>query len=264
MLLVAGPLLAWAAELVTAAAWQHPHYAPLYNWVSHLGLTGPRQVTFQQVGYSPLGAVMDAGWVLYGAMLVVATVLLFDVRKGVAPVVISVLPIVSGIGVSLVGIFQGSNANVANGLIAFHQIGAQSVMVAGNVIAIIVGNVGSRIGLSPKRCTVNILLGVVGLASFTVFMTDVSTGWMWNVGMFERGAIYPIMISHVLLGRDLLANRSSQRMATPTGDHSAPPLATSTHCPNDTTWPRDGDLSNLILEITASFESGITSSTPPT
>ena len=220
LLLVAGPLLAWAAEIVTAAAWQQPHYAPLYNWVSHLGLTGPSQVTFQQVGYSPLGAVMDAGWVLYGAMLVIAALLVFDVRKGVAPTVIIVLAIVSGIGVSLVGIFQGSNANVANGLIAFHQIGAQSVLVTGNVMAIIVGTVGSRIGLSHKRCTVNILLGLVGLASFTVFMIDVSTGWMWNVGMFERGAIYPIMISHILLGRALLANHRAQRTDTPTGSRS--------------------------------------------
>jgi hypothetical membrane protein len=217
LLLVAGPLLAWAAEIVTAAAWQQPHYAPLYNWVSHLGLTRPRQVTFQQVGYSPLGAVMDAGWVLYGAMLVIAALLLFDVRKGVAPTVISVLAIVSGIGVSLVGIFQGSNANLSNGFIAFHQIGAQSVMVAGNVMAVAVG---ARIGVSRKRQTISMLLGITGLASFAVFMADVFTGWMWNVGMFERGAIYPIMISHVLLGRHLLANHRARRMDTPTGSRS--------------------------------------------
>lgn len=151
-------------------------------------------------------------------MLVIAALLVFDVRKGAASIVITVLAIVSGIGVSLVGVFQGSNANVANGLIAFHQIGAQSVMVASNVMAIIVGIVGSRIGLSHKRSTVNVLLGIVGLASF--LMTDVSTGWMWNVGMLERGAIYPIMISHILVGRDLLANHRAHRMDTPTGSRS--------------------------------------------
>jgi hypothetical protein len=66
LLLLTGPLVAWTAELVTAAAWQHPHYSPLYNRVGPLGLTGARQFTFGQVGYSPLGAVMDTGWVLYG------------------------------------------------------------------------------------------------------------------------------------------------------------------------------------------------------
>jgi hypothetical protein len=69
LLLLTAPLVAWAAELVTAA-WQHPHHSPLYNRVSHLGLTGPSQVTFVQVGNSPLGAVMDTGWVLYGTMLI--------------------------------------------------------------------------------------------------------------------------------------------------------------------------------------------------
>jgi hypothetical protein len=37
------------AELITAAAWQDPHYSPFYNWVSHLGLTGPRQVRLRHV-----------------------------------------------------------------------------------------------------------------------------------------------------------------------------------------------------------------------
>jgi len=45
-----GQLVSWVAEFITAAAWQDPPYAPLYKWVSHLGLIGPSQVAFQQVG----------------------------------------------------------------------------------------------------------------------------------------------------------------------------------------------------------------------
>ena len=107
VLLLAGPLVSWLAEFITAAAWQHPHYAPLYNWVSHLGLTGPSQVAFGQVGNSPLGAVMDAGWIFYGVSLIVGTLLTFDVRRGGRPIAIVVVGIIAGIGVSLVGIFQG-------------------------------------------------------------------------------------------------------------------------------------------------------------
>src|SRR3712207_7299152 len=55
------------------------------------------------------------------------------------------------VGVSLVGTFQGSNANVANGLIVFHNYGAQGVMLAGNVMAIVVGTSASRIGLGRGR-----------------------------------------------------------------------------------------------------------------
>jgi uncharacterized membrane protein (UPF0136 family) len=108
-LLLIGPLASWVAECITAAAWQHPHYAPLYNWVSHLDLS-----------------------------LIV--------------------------GVSLVGIFQGSDANVANGLIDFHQFDAQGVIVAGNIMAILVGAAVSRIGLTRTRGSVSTVLGT-GLLS---------------------------------------------------------------------------------------------------
>jgi hypothetical membrane protein len=208
-LLFLGPLVSWAAELITAAAWQQPHYSPFYNWVSHLGLTGPSQVAFGQIGNSPLGAVMDTGWVLYGTLLIIGALLTFDLHQGLRPIAIVVLAIVSGLGVSLVGIFQGSNADVANGLIAFHQFGAQGVMLAGNVMAIVVGANGARIGLGRGRRIASIVLGIVGLVAFPVFMADVVTGWAWNIGMFERAVIYPIMTGHLLLGSGLMAGRST-------------------------------------------------------
>ena len=205
LLLLLGPLVAWAAELITAAAWQEPAYSPLHNWVSHLGLTGPAQTAFGQVGNSPLGAVMDAGWVTYGVLLIVGAFLVFDLRQGTRPLLLVGFAVVAGVGVSLVGIFQGSNENVANGLIVFHTVGAQGVMLAGNVMAILVGANGNRIGLGRGRSVASIALGIMGLIMFPVFMADVFTGWMWNIGMFERGVIYPIMIGHVLLGTGLIA-----------------------------------------------------------
>ena len=213
-LLLLGPLVSWVAEFITAAAWQHPHYAPLYNWVSHLGLTGPRQVAFGQVGNSPLGAVMDTGWVIYGVFLIVGALLTFNVRRGGRPISIVVFAVIAGLGVSLVGIFQGSNANVANGLINFHQFGAQGVIVAGNIMAILVGAAASRIGLTRARGTASIVLGVFGLVMFVVFMADVFTGWAFDIGMFERGAIYPIMVGHVLLGTGILAAQRTPAFTT--------------------------------------------------
>lgn len=209
-LLLLGPIVSWVAEFITAAAWQEPHYAPLYNWVSHLGLTGPSQTAFGQVGNSPLGAVMDTGWVVYGLSLIIGAVLTFDLRRGGRPIAIVIFAIISGVGVSLVGLFQGSNENVANGLISFHQFGAQGVIVAGNIMAILVGAAGTRTGLSRGRSTASVMLGIIGLASFAVFMTDVFSGWAWNIGMFERGAIYPIMVGHVLLGAGLLVGHRAQ------------------------------------------------------
>ncbi|MGW3744283.1 DUF998 domain-containing protein [Streptomyces sp. NPDC005146] len=76
-LFLLAPLVSWVAEIITAAAWQDPPYSPLYNWVSHLGLTHA-QTVFGQVGNSPLGVVMDAGWVIYGVLLIVGAFLVFD------------------------------------------------------------------------------------------------------------------------------------------------------------------------------------------
>ncbi|MFB9689457.1 hypothetical protein [Amycolatopsis plumensis] len=174
VLLFIGPLVSWVAELITASAWQEPHYSPFYNWVSDLGLTGPSQVAF-------------------------------------GPIAIVVLAILAGMGVSLVGIFQGSNANVANGLIAFHTYGAQGVMLAGNVMAIVVGVNASRLGQGRGRRVASIALGVFGLVAFGAFMADVFTGWAWNIGLFERAVIYPIMIGHVVLGGGLAAARTARQ-----------------------------------------------------
>ncbi|ALO99964.1 hypothetical protein SHL15_9046 [Streptomyces hygroscopicus subsp. limoneus] len=223
LLILLGPLVSWLAEFITAAAWQNPPYSPLYNWVSHLGLTGPAQTAFGQVANSPLGAVMDTGWVIYGLLLIVGAFLVFDPRKGPRPIGIVTLAVLSGVGVSLVGIFQGSNANVDNGLIEFHTLGAQGVMLAGNLMAIAVGAGGHRIGLARGRSITITVLGTAGLIAFPLFMADVFTGWMWNIGMFERAVIYPIMIGHALLGSGLATTQrhAATRPPTPPEAHVA-------------------------------------------
>ncbi|MEV7449838.1 MULTISPECIES: DUF998 domain-containing protein [Streptomyces] len=220
LFILLGPLVSWLAEFVTAAAWQDPPYSPFHNWVSHLGLTGPPQTAFGQVANSPLGAVMNTGWVVYGILLAVGAFLVFDLRKGLRPTLIVVLAVLAGAGVSLVGIFQGSNANVDNGLIALHTLGAQTVMLAGNVMAVAVGANGARIGLSRRRSTASIALGAAGLIAFPLFMADALTGWMWNIGLLERAVVYPIMISHALLAGSIAARRLP---ATP------PPTPLPTH-----------------------------------
>ena len=215
LLILLGPLVSWLAEFITAAAWQDPPYSPLYNWVSHLGLTGPAQTAFGQVANSPLGAVMDTGWVLYGILLIVGSFLVFDPRGGTRPVIVLALAVLAGVGVALVGIVQGSNANVDNGLIAFHTLGAQTVMIAGNTMAIVIGSNGARTGLGRGQSVASVVLGSLGLIAFPLFMADVLTGWMWNVGMFERAVIYPIMIGHVLLGSGLAASAPRRHTTRP-------------------------------------------------
>jgi hypothetical protein len=63
LLILFGSLVSWTAEFVTAAAWQDPPYSPLYNRVSHLGLTGPPQTAFGQAANSPSApSWTQVGW----------------------------------------------------------------------------------------------------------------------------------------------------------------------------------------------------------
>ncbi|OQR65849.1 hypothetical protein B6E66_01840 [Streptomyces maremycinicus] len=91
-------------------------------------------------------------------------------------------------------------------------------MLAGNIMAIVVGTSGTRIGLTRGRSIASITLGTAGLIAFPLFMADVFTGWMWNIGLFERAVIYPIMIGHALLGSSVATAR--RRRAT----YPSPPL----------------------------------------
>jgi Predicted membrane protein len=209
LLLFISPLISWIAELITASAWQSPAYAPLDNWVSNLGVRGP-ETTFDRVANSPLAWVMNSGWVIYGVLLIAAALLLFRFR-GVRPILITVLAVTSGIGVALVGIFHGSQANVDNGLIAFHLGGAQAVIVAGNLMALFVGLFGRRLGLSRGQSAAQLWIGIAGLVGFVVFMIDFASGALWNIGLFERWSIYTIMAAHALLGFTLLTTARSER-----------------------------------------------------
>lgn len=211
ILLLLGPLVSWTAELITAAAWQDPHYAPLYNWVSHLGLP-EAETAFGQYANSPLAWVMNTGWVVYGIVLIVGAALLLDVRKGWRPRVLLALAVLSGVGVSLVGIFHGSNENVANGLAVLHFLGAQTVIVSGNVFALLAGLWRKPGGLSLETGRTLIVLGIIGLIGFVAFMIDVRGGIGWNIGLFERMAIYPIMLGHAVLAWSLLRQRFAARI----------------------------------------------------
>lgn len=107
-------------------------------------------------------------------------------------------------GIALVGLFQGCQHDVDNGLIIFRTIGAQLTT-------------GRQRPVHPVRClsatgwtclvgvaVSTIVLGIVGLLGFAAFMIDVRGGGKVDVGLFERLAVYPIVLSQPVVSISLL------------------------------------------------------------
>lgn len=213
VVLLAAPIFYLVAETIAALAWTNPHYDYLYHYVSDLGIAGPPSHVFGQDVYSPLAAVMNTGFVGHGVLVVIAMALLLRTSAGARAKLLMTLTVFFAAGISLVGLFQGSQENVDNGLIIFHLIGAQLTIVVGNVLVILVGVFRDRLDL-PRGVGVSlILLGVVGLLGFVVFMIDVRGGINVNVGLFERLAIYPIVLGQLTVGMSLLRRWSPNKTA---------------------------------------------------
>jgi hypothetical membrane protein len=223
ILLFLGPLSYWLGELITAAAWQDPPYSPLYNWISHLGVPGPRQEAFGQVINSPLAWVMNTGLVTYAIISLVGLALMLNLRAGIRPTILLLLGFGSSVGLTLVALVPGSQANVNNGSIVLHLVGAQTAIVAGNLFAILIGALRTRIGLARGAARASTVVGAFGMLSFTAFMIDARGKIDWNLGMFERGAVYPILIGHLILAVSMMVLTRPRTVVPQSGyAHPAP------------------------------------------
>ena len=122
-------------------------------------------------------------------------------------VVVRVLAVAEGVGFALFSLFHDPPSAQANGTIILYFIGAALVLVAGELLAIIVGWAGWKLGLPRWLSRVIVVLGAVGLVAALVTL-----GWA-PVGLAERISVYAILLWQLLLGGQLLA-RSIRRQAT--------------------------------------------------
>ncbi|RSM87942.1 DUF998 domain-containing protein [Kibdelosporangium aridum] len=208
VLLVAGPILYLIAEAAAALAWTAPSYDYFYHYVSDLGIAGPPSHVFGQDVYSPWAAVMNTGFIGYGVLFVVAAALVLRPSTGARPKLLLAISVIFGVGIAMVGLFQGSQASIDNGNILFHLIGAQATIVSGNLLSILAASLRGRFDMSPAVARSLLVLGVIGLIGFAAFMIDVRAGINVAIGLFERLAIYPIVVAHVLFGVSLLVSRA--------------------------------------------------------
>jgi len=195
------------AEAVTASSWIDPRYRYSVNFISDLGVPSCGGVVDGRTVCSPLYVVMNTGFIVQGVLFVVAAVLLFRMLPGRLRWVYLVLAVVHGAGITLVGLVHGSPEAAADRSMTWHVLGAMMAIFGGNLVSIVVWRhvLGSRVG--RWLGITGIALGAFGVVCALLLQTIMNGSDM--AAVFERGAVYPIMVAEFVVGVTLLALRRS-------------------------------------------------------
>jgi len=175
-------------EAVAAAAWNDPGYRYAYNYISDLGVPGPRSDSGQRVIDSPLAAVMNTAFVLQGLGFLVVGLLLARHHPRRLP--IAAFVVAHAVGNVLVAAFPSSTGS------SFHVIGATLAIAGGNAAAFTIGTAKG----SPLK-VVSAVLPVLGLVSI-LLLGRVGAGEI--DGVWERGGVYSITAWEIAFGVALL------------------------------------------------------------
>lgn len=198
--------LAWAssiqffvAQAVVQAAWTTP-YSLTENYISDLGNTscGPSEVgtTFVYV-CSPLHAVMNASFVVFGVGILVGVALLGSLFPASRPWLVGrALLAVAGVGAVLVGLFP-EDLNFP-----FHKLGAAMQFIVGNAGLVVVGVALARARTRPALAWGAVVSGVAGLAATALFVERVFLGI--GIGGMERVAAYTLPIWLIAAGISIM------------------------------------------------------------
>ncbi|WP_335989427.1 DUF998 domain-containing protein [Glycomyces sp. MUSA5-2] len=213
VLLIVNAVAYVVLEAVAAAAWRNPAYSYSYNYISDLGVPDTAEFQGRMID-SPLHLVMNTAFVLHGVVFVIAAALLWPAvaRPGLRRAYL-VLAVLHGVGISLVGLFHGSQAAVDDGTAPLHGVGALLAIGAGNAAAIIAGS-----DLLRRRVrglgAVLIAVGATGIVAFASLLANSGTA---VDGIPERIAVYAVMAAEAIAGIALLVARRRQRGAASTG-----------------------------------------------
>lgn len=189
----------FVAEAIAALAWQGSSYSYRVNYISDLGAAGSAGA-----GWSPLHALMNASFVLQGALIAVGAVLVWPrFPRGRLWGLALGLVAASGAGVFLVGL---APEDVAPGL---HYFGAGENLLLSNAGAALLG-----VPLFRKNRAAGVLslaAGLLGLAGLAGLMSHADFGL--DPGGIERVAAYPFPLWIAGMGAWLLAGGEPGRSA---------------------------------------------------
>jgi hypothetical membrane protein len=209
--LLAAVIAILLAEAIAAAAWHHPSYSYADDFVSDLGVPGPATLFKGHVIHSPLAAVLNTGFVVYGVLVALAATLLLRPRdQGRMARWQRRLFIGSGLGLVLAAFLHEAPA----WSLPYHALGAALIMCGGNVAVFLTGRLGPRLGQPTWLGRLFTGLGAFGFIAFVVVQVLVvvdSAVLPHNIGTLERLAAYPVLVAELVAAMGLLAESSRLR-----------------------------------------------------
>ena len=204
-------------EYIAAAAWSHPSYSYAVDFISDLGNPYAGDVYDGRVINSPWHLMMDVAFIAQGVLFIAAGFLLLREVGGRLGRVLRALVMAHGVGVILIGFFQESARALHNGVIIVHGVGAAAAIVCGNVVPLVVGTKGERLGVPRWLRSASATLGALGLAAFVLLQVDRPL-YRAAGGVPERAAVYTILLFEALVGVTLLVRPPCLASVSPVND----------------------------------------------
>lgn len=157
----------------------------------------------------------DHSWVYAPRAGIGAILIFWALERGKRRGAFLTLSIIHGIGISLVGMVHGSQANQDAGLAVFHFGGAALAIVGGNLVMILIGRVTlhHELPLWLRRACVG--LGVLGLVCLVLLVVTAVSGWVY-APVFERASVYPFIAASLLIAGHAFSSRRTEERALQT------------------------------------------------
>jgi hypothetical membrane protein len=201
IILIANAVQWVIAEAMTASQWSDPGYSYARNYISDLGVPGCGTEFQGRILCSPWHPLMNTSFMLEGILFAAGALLIASVLlDGRILRIVTVLGVLHGIGMVLVGLFHGALNGPDSGLVV-HVTGAGVGILCANAAAIIIGS-RRNLGLPQWYRAFSIAAGLLGLLSEGLVNLSTSTA-----GVFERGGVYSWLLWSVVTGGSLLAGR---------------------------------------------------------
>lgn len=196
MLISAGAIYL-ICEYITASAWHNPAYYYDKNYISDLALP---IVTASK--NSPLYILMNIALLLQGLLFATSICILSFIHSPKRKKVLITSSVFHAIGLLNVVIFPGYQ-HLGNVGFALHTIGAGLTILFGNLTLIL-----AAICFSKNLKWLYIALGILGIICGLCIPLDLTFGYG---AIFERIAVYTIILGQMILGISFLVNSFSQK-----------------------------------------------------